>query len=424
MNPQPAPLGSLARQVARSQDRLLADLDLIPGARQEFVKRAAPGPLPRSRVLAVYALAGAMLALGLLLVVLKLNRQLRFETQALQPSADDPLSLHAAASGGGRVSFSDGSTVAMEPASTLRVEAVTSRGASVRLDGGALQAAIEHRASARWDFHAGPFDIAVLGTRFDLRWDPRTSSLAMKVIEGSVQVSGCAMAVGVVSAGQSTELRCTEGRTVFLLPQTRSGNSETASSDNHSETATISSALSNAQAEPASRPEVAASPSAKVEVAVDPAASDWRLSIAQGRLREAFAAADRAGFEQVCASANGRELLDLADAALLSGRTDNGKQALMLVRKKSGGSSASATAGYKLGRIAFDQGSMSEARGWFQSYLQEAPAGPLAREALGRLMEIDVRAGNMVNARETAREYLRRHPDGPQAKLAKELVRP
>jgi len=142
-------------------------------------------------------------------------------------------------------------------------------------------------------------------------------------------------------------------------------------------------------------------------------------------LREAYTAADREGFEQVCGTASAHEALDLSDGALLSGRTDRAKQALLLVRKRFPGSAASAAAAYRLGRIAADQeGAMGDAQTWFGVYLREAPGGELAREALGRLLEIDVSMGNVASARTRASEYLQRYPDGPHARLARGLIRP
>ena len=55
-------------------------------------------------------------------------------------------------------------------------------------------------------------------------------------------------------------------------------------------------------------------------------------------------------------------------------------------------------------------------------YLDETPRGPLAREALGRLMEAQSLAEDSVAAVSSAARYLETYPGGPHALLAKRLV--
>jgi TolA-binding protein len=159
------------------------------------------------------------------------------------------------------------------------------------------------------------------------------------------------------------------------------------------------------------------------ELVPDAGAADWRALAAKGKLRDAYAAAEAAGFEAECERASGRELLELADAALLAGRMDRANLALLAARRRYPGTPHAAAAAYRLGRMAFDQrGALGDARNWFQVYLQEAPSGGLAREAAGRLIEIDLRTGNVAAARARAEQYLRQYPDGPHAELARKVV--
>lgn len=426
MNARPAPFSTLAGQVARAQDRVLTDLDLLPDAKRGFLKRALVRSSRSRWELAACALGGAIAA-GVLVGVLS-NRAIRFETQSLQRSDGDG-ALVAGQSGQGKVVFSDGSTVVAGPNTRLRIESLTARGASVRVESGALRASIVHQKSTQWSFHAGPFEISVLGTRFDVDWNARDSALSIKLDEGSIRVSGCSAANVVMPAGQQMELRCVDGQARITLgsPQTpgaAASGGEPVPSSRADSTVSVPTTLPSRAAP---EPEAAPTPSALMVEADKPdaASPDWRAMIAAGHLRDAYAAADGVGFEQVCAAASGRELLDLSDAALMAGRADRATQALLAVRKRFAGSAASAAAAYKLGRIAFDnRGAMGDARTWFLAYLQEAPGGALAREASGRLIEIDVSTGNVAGARERAREYLRNYPDGPHAKLAKGLVQP
>jgi TolA-binding protein len=145
--------------------------------------------------------------------------------------------------------------------------------------------------------------------------------------------------------------------------------------------------------------------------------------VAKGNLREAYAAAEGAGFDAECAAASPRELLDLADCALLAGRADRAGSALLTLRRRYPGSAAATSAAYKLGKVAFDQrGALGDARTWFDVYLREAPSGGLAREALGRLVEIEYRTGNTPAARQRAGQYLEQYPNGPHAELARRVL--
>jgi outer membrane protein assembly factor BamD (BamD/ComL family) len=72
--------------------------------------------------------------------------------------------------------------------------------------------------------------------------------------------------------------------------------------------------------------------------------------------------------------------------------------------------------------LASDAGRASDAIGWFQRYLSEAPGGPLAREAEGRLIELFRQSGNSLRARSAAQSYLERYPSGPHAALAQSVL--
>ena len=63
-----------------------------------------------------------------------------------------------------------------------------------------------------------------------------------------------------------------------------------------------------------------------------------------------------------------------------------------------------------------------EAAQWFGKYLEEAPGGALAREALGRLIEAELESGNRANASSAASRYLKSYPDGPHVPLAREVL--
>jgi len=153
-------------------------------------------------------------------------------------------------------------------------------------------------------------------------------------------------------------------------------------------------------------------------------APDWREFARKGSLRQAFAAAQVAGFDAACESASPAELLQLGDGARLSGNPASARQALLRLRSAFPGDSRRAAAAFALGKVAFDQlHTYAEAAQWFATSIREQPSGSLAREAAGRLIEALRSAGDDAGARRAAENYLARYPDGPHADLARSLVR-
>ena len=99
-------------------------------------------------------------------------------------------------------------------------------------------------------------------------------------------------------------------------------------------------------------------------------------------------------------------------------------RALVALRERFAGTPAAEEAAFLLGRLAEDSHEpRATALGWYDVYLDEAPRGPYAAEALGRrlLLLIDA-AGNTGAVRATAREYLERHPTGPYASRARAIL--
>ena len=89
----------------------------------------------------------------------------------------------------------------------------------------------------------------------------------------------------------------------------------------------------------------------------------------------------------------------------------------MAARRRFGASGATS---FLLGKIAADQlRSPGEAIQWFETYLRERPRGPLAEQALGRILELEQHGASGAAA---ARRYLTRFPRGAYAALARRVL--
>jgi TolA-binding protein len=154
-------------------------------------------------------------------------------------------------------------------------------------------------------------------------------------------------------------------------------------------------------------------------------AKSWKELAEHRQYGEALAAAEAAGFEASCRAASASDLVLLGNAARFAGSGARAEQAFRLVRSRFAGTAQASMAAFHLGRIAYDQvGDRRQAAEWFQSYLREAPGGPFAREAAGRLLEAQRALGDRNAARAAARTYLQKYPSGPHAALAHEVLEP
>jgi TolA-binding protein len=313
------------------------------------------------------------------------------------------------------VRFADGTSFSFAAGSSARVASADRHGAHLVIEKGRAAVAVVHRPDSRWRVDAGPFQVAVVGTRFDVSWDVTARVLELRLDEGAVRVSGGLLNAALeVRAGQTLRAFADDARVEL---------SDAATSD--------AAAIRDSAQEQSARAEAPAaepttdSPRSTVSTpgpaaAADVAAPLWRTLAAAGKFRDALAAAEQAGFEAECRRASGADLLALGDAARLSGSAARAEHAYTAAHAKlpRGG-----RASYGLGLVAFDQrGDFPRAARHFEAYLQEQPGGSLRAEAMGRLLEAWQRAGRMSEARGVAQRYLSLYPQGPQAVRAKQLL--
>jgi transmembrane sensor len=301
------------------------------------------------------------------------------------------------------LTFSDGTAFTVAPRSQLTVTDVAAHGAGVVLNEGALVAAVVPRARSRWRVQAGPYTVAVTGTRFTVEWHPRSRSFQLTLQEGAVTVFG-------PSFGPN-------GRRVTPQETLRAGPEPPPAPP---PVAAPRPVMPLGAAAPASgeRPGVAA-------IRQAPAArSTWKRLAQAGRYADALGAAEREGFAEICRGAPATDLLILGNAARFAQQPERAKRAFRAARSRRGTSHESAVAAFELGRLAHDVGRRyRDAADWFALYLREEPGGALAHEAVGRRMEALHRAGDGQAARRAAEAYLDLYPDGPHQGLARQLLR-
>ena len=177
---------ALGRHVARAQDAWLRG---HPGAaaavRERLLAFDDERPVvPRASRWQRWALlltAAAVVVLGILLWP-SAGKPLAFEVGPKEGETASPSAAPTPGAVGEWIAapqqaalplrFSDGSVIVLDADARARVAEVTAHGARVVVERGAAQVRVVHGPETHWDIKAGPFDVRVVGTAFDVGWDP------------------------------------------------------------------------------------------------------------------------------------------------------------------------------------------------------------------------------------------------------------
>ncbi|MDC3961728.1 FecR domain-containing protein [Polyangium jinanense] len=430
-------LTNLGQQVATLQDRHpAARLERTQG-RARLLEATIPRTSRRPRSLAVgLALlpAAALLVIVLMASVATRPRaSLRFSVGMTEPGAVGAW-IAAPKAAELPIRFSDGSELHLAPGGRARVTAIDAHGAEIAVERGTLDLSIVHLDRARWTVWAGPFQVHVIGTRFEIRWDPATEQVSVGLREGAITISGPVV-------GDERAVRAGERLTISPAQNTL----EVGTVDESA--APVPTAVVPTEPPKDAVPPIpdapSTSPTARVTVAesprpharanasgssvpppvVAPAGPGWRALSLEAKYKDALAAAELEGFDVICEGASASDLRALGDAARLGGSAARASQAFTSLRSRFPGSPEAAAAAFILGRIAQDQRKdHAGAAGWFVLYLQEQPGGAFAAEAAGRLVEAEDKRGDLAGARRAAERYLAAYPSGVHAAYARGVL--
>jgi ferric-dicitrate binding protein FerR (iron transport regulator) len=416
----------LGTEVREIEDGLPDDLS---ADRAAFLERAAkPRPVARSwaKPALLSGAIGALAAAAIAAIAVWPDADLTFEVDGhpgeigTWVAAPQDQERH--------IEFSDETTFVLAPTTHARVLEAGENDARIVIERGSTSVEVTHAADRTWSVLVGPFEVRVVGTKFDVAWDADRETFSIRLFEGAVEVSGPLLdGSRAVRAGEALTVSLQESRAELVLeePEEAREREPAVAARASGEIAPVEEPIETPvepRAEEPVAPEAARTSHASPPRESEPERPSWQALAGEGRYRDAVAAAD---VEAILRDAEPRELLRFGDVARLGARPDIAERAYREVRTRAPASPRGANAAFALGRLAFDSThDYAAAAEWFRTYLREAPAGALAREALGRQMEAEARAGLAANAAQTASRYLERHPDGPHAGLARTLVTP
>ena len=144
----------------------------------------------------VALVAGAFLTLGF-----RADSQLSYEVRGGSSRGG----VIEAARGEATVSLSDGSSILAENQTKFSVDVLGRNAALTRLVAGKLHVRVEHNDDTSYRFLAGPYEVRVVGTAFDLAWDP-SGGLELAMSKGEVHLTEPGGKVRTLKAGEALRL--------------------------------------------------------------------------------------------------------------------------------------------------------------------------------------------------------------------------
>jgi hypothetical protein len=368
--------------------------------------------------LPLMAAAAVVLSLGGVAFYLHWQtRPLTYEVFGGQRFGSNYVGAHASTPA--RVMFSDGSEIDARPGSRLRIDETSSDGARVLVERGTAAARVKHRDRSRWVFAAGPFDVRVIGTKFDLDWDPIGQVVTVTLHEGAVEVaSPVGQSTCIVRAGQRFQASLPAGTmTLENIDETTSGHVARAAASGESHVAAPPAPVLAAQSS------MAVHADRRAHVDRDKSSPKaWSGLVRRGEFQAVVDQALAGDLDRLLASCRPAEARALADAARYTDRSALAERTLLAIRKRFPETTHSSAAGFLLGRTSETRGEPAAADRWYRTYLDEAPSGEYAADALaGRMRALFAQSGASA-AEPIAREYLRRFPEGVHLRMAQRLA--
>jgi hypothetical protein len=312
--------------------------------------------------------------------------------------------------------FTDGSELRLGAESALSVDALGPHSALSRLARGRVRVDVEHHDDTKWTFLAGPYEVRVEGTSFDLSW--QAEQLEVNMHEGRVRVVGPNQHQWVLTKGDDLVVPRPEAvaRQADAQPNPDPVTGVTEGQAQGSKGAKSAEGATEASQGQLAAAESVASPNASGKRA------DWGKLLKQGRFAEIVSDAKEQGTAQVLRSRGVADVEALAQAARYTGDVGLAEEAWKSIRARAPGSGQARQSAFFLGRVMEQQGHRSEAIQWFARYREEAPGGVYAGQALGRQLVLTSGQGRSGAARGLAEEYLQRFPNGPYAKAARGVL--
>jgi ferric-dicitrate binding protein FerR (iron transport regulator) len=225
-------LQKLGRELAEELDATRDETVLASARERLFERRRASAPAARRVPLRTISIGFAFAAaVAAAFIGVRSHRSDAMSFQIGDSPASAAPGAWVAASGTAPVPlrFDDGSRFDVEPGARARVASSTLADARLVLESGTIHGdTAGHDKAGAWHVTAGPFDVAVRGTRFQISWDPASEQLDIRDITGRAVVTGPTVTEGVaVKSGQYLRVSVKQAKLeVSAVPLTPAAPSE------------------------------------------------------------------------------------------------------------------------------------------------------------------------------------------------------
>lgn len=152
--------------------------------------------------LAAIAAAVSLIAAAVLLLGFRADQQLTFDVRGGATQGG----VIEARRGEATVTLSDGSSILAENRTRFSVDVVGRNSALTRLVSGKLHVRVTHNDDTSYRFLAGPYEVRVVGTEFDMTYAAETEALSLSMSKGEVHLRGPDGKVRTLKAGESLRL--------------------------------------------------------------------------------------------------------------------------------------------------------------------------------------------------------------------------
>lgn len=320
----------------------------------------------------------ALVAVALIVVVALVRRR-----SATLPPAVDGVVLETPIGQEQTLTLPEGSRIALESASRVRLAHVAATDVRLELEQGAVRLEVTHVEGRRFVVVTHDVAVRVVGTRFRVGLT-NVGTMAVSVEDGRVEVARGGVVAATIAAGE------TWSAPVGVAPSTATPTTPVVTEPSVSST-------------PPKRP-------ATVRRKLPPA---FHERFREGDYAGAFAVVESEDFDPLVRRLDGRDLLELAIAARLSGNPTRAARALDHLRRNFRGDPRAGLAALDLGRLRLDE--LNDPAGALAA-LDDAIALPLSEalkeDAEARRVQALDRMGDLAACTAARDAYLLQHPEG------------
>lgn len=407
------PLEELGAKIAESlgegpsEDRILMQ-------RRDFLAHVSKTSKKQpSRLWMGAAVAAAMLA-TVLGVLFKLNdtAHLPFWIGQDRASGSEGQWVRAESATMLPIVFQGGSEVNLSSTAAARIITSTTEAVRIDLASGKVHCSINKNHKTKWQVEAGPYTVRVTGTVFTTEWNPNGSKLDVTVSRGSVLVTGANLSAHGVQLSVGDHLQV-DGEKALIALNPKASDETPAQPEKNSAT------IDDSPQSPVTDLKTEAAPAEHEASVVNAEAVRFHHS-----KKSAAHLNSQSELDRILAVGDVEDLWQVAMQARYRRNGGTAKTALLTIRKKFKNSKRAETAAFVLGRVYQElQGSPDTAAKWFKRYLDETPNGPLAEEALGRLVDAHDKSGRKQAAERCAERYLSLYPTGLFSESARQVLK-